>query len=200
MKKIIYENLKTFFVDIDKFLYFLKKKEFTGEIYFTFPDKECALFLIEGDIVGGVAETNSGERKTGQEAVKAILSLAKTNPEGDIKVYTSSLETVNLLRNIFSYPVKTVYKNLAGDFIYLSTLIAKLKREFFTGYIEIIFKNKRKGFIIFEKGSIKAVITTKNKVNIDIKEETIIELVPSGLEIIEPTHLKEAQFNIFQAI
>jgi len=195
--EIIYKNLKTFFIDIDKFLFTLKKEEFTGEIHLLFPERECVIFLMEGDVVSG-AEEKKGERHSGQKAIKNILELARTNPNGRINVYKLSHETVSLLTTIFSHPVRLIYKNLSAEFSHLGMLIAKLKNEAFTGYIEVWFPKKKKhGIILLENGHIKAILTTDLKVE-KKKEETHVELRPTDLRVVEEAQREGAFFNVFR--
>ena len=58
----VWRNLKTFFINIDKLLLFLKKQEFTGCIHFAFPDQEGIMLLQEGDVVGGIQERNDARK------------------------------------------------------------------------------------------------------------------------------------------
>lgn len=194
--EIVYKNLKTFFIDIDKFLFSLKRDEFTGQVHFIFPNAECVIFLMEGDVVSG-AEEIKGERYSGQKAVKEILALARKNPNGYITVYKLPPETVNLLTKVFSHPVKLIYKNLSAEFSHLGMLIAKLKDEKFTGYIEVQFpQDKKQGIILLEKGLIKAILSEESKIG--VKEEMHIELRPTNLRIVEEAQRKGAIFNVFR--
>jgi len=99
----IWVNLRTLFIDMDRFLIFLKKEGFTGYVHFIFSDRQSMIFFQEGDVINGIEEIEE-ERKSGPGTVKEILEQARREKNGKITVSKLSLDLVLTLSEIFLLP------------------------------------------------------------------------------------------------
>jgi len=194
----VWRNLKTFFVDVDKLLLFLKKHEFTGFVHFLFPDQEGVILLQEGDAVGGMQERNDA-RKSGPNAAKEILEIARNETKASITISKLPSETVDIVSEAFRLPAKAIYKNLSSEFSNLAGFVAKAEKEGFTGYIEIHFpKENNEGIILIEKGNIKATIT--DKMQIGLKNEIEADWKAVNLKIVEEAQKAGVYFDVYASI
>jgi hypothetical protein len=194
----VWKNLKSFFVDVDKLLLFLKKNEFTGCVHFAFPDQEGVILLQEGDAVGGMQERNEA-RKSGPSAPKEILMLARNEANTSITISKLPSETVDIVSEAFRLPTRAIYRNLSSEFSNLAGFVAKAKKEGFTGYIEIHFpKENNEGIILIEKGRIKATIT--DKMQIGLKNEIEADWEALNTKIVEEAQKAGVHFDVYASI
>ena len=125
---ILWENLRTSFINIDELLLFLKRHEFNGYFYFVFSDCECVLFLHEGDVVNGLEELEE-KRRCGQQAVKNILQRSYQNKNGIFSVIQLPAATIDLLSQVYGSSVQVLSNDLDSDRTQLISLISKLKKK-----------------------------------------------------------------------
>ena len=171
---VVWENLRTAFVDVDALLLFLKRNEFNGYFHFSFSDCECVLFLHEGDVVNGLEERIE-ERLCGQPAVRNILERSHQDKQGAITVKQLPSSTVGLLARVYLPSVKLMHSEMGTASEQFVGFISQLKKERFTGYLELLFTNDDKqGIISFSAGKVKAILT--EDLLADLKEESEAEL------------------------
>jgi hypothetical protein len=171
---IVWENLRTAFVDVDELLLFLKRHEFNGYFHFTFSDCECVLFLHEGDVVNGLEERIE-ERLCGQVAVHNILERSHQDKQGAITVKQLPSSTVGLLSRVYLPTVKLMHTDIRAASEPFVGFVSRLKKERFTGYLELLFTAENKqGIVSFNDGKIKAILT--EDLLADLKEESEAEL------------------------
>jgi len=171
---VVWENLRTSFVNVDELLLFLKCHEFNGYFYFTFSDCECVLFLHEGDVVNGMEERIE-ERLCGQLAVRNILDRSRQDKQGSITVKQLPSTTVELLSRVYLPSVKLMYAESGLHSERFVGFISQLKKEGFTGYLELQFAaDEKQGLISFIEGKVKAILT--EDLLADLKEESEAEL------------------------
>ena len=171
---VVWENLRTAFVDVDELLLFLKRHEFNGYFHFTFSDCECVLFLHEGDVVNGLEERIE-ERLCGQPAVRNILERSHQDKQGSITVKQLPSSTVGLLSRVYLPSVKLIHTAVHTGGKQFVGFISQLKKERFTGYLELLFTTEEKqGIISFKEGKVKAILT--EDLLADLKEESEAEL------------------------
>jgi hypothetical protein len=135
---IVWNNLRTSFINIDALLLFLKRHEFNGYFHFTFSDCHCVLFLHEGDVVNGLEEREA-ERRSGQLAVRNILQRSHQDKEGTITVTQLPSSTVGLLAHVYGPSVKLLHTDSNPERARFVGFISQLKKEGFTGYLELQF-------------------------------------------------------------
>ncbi len=170
----VWENLKTAFIYLDELLLFLKRHQFNGYFHFEFSDCDCVLFLHEGDIVNGIEERLE-ERRCGQHAVKNILQRSQQEKHGTISVTQLPSATVGLLANVYGPSVKLVDSESGPEPSRFVGYISHLKKQGFTGYLELQFPaDETEGIICFNNGKVKAILT--EELLADLKEESEAEL------------------------
>jgi hypothetical protein len=141
----IYENMNSSFAQFGALLAEQKTNHLTGYIRVTAWDYEGILILDNGTTVSAIDETN-GRRASGTSAAERIATQAREK-DAALSVYRLSDEIAELLAGL--YNSELLYKDLASDFTSLERLIAKLKEERHTGYIEIRMTRNQGAAVIF---------------------------------------------------
>jgi hypothetical protein len=134
-----YENLNTSFIEFSELVEDLRRNTFTGFVDVSFWEYEGILFMDSGSIVNAAEEIGS-TRTTGQKAVSGIMHQAQEK-NGSVSVYPLAADMVTMLVSVLKSEV--VHSGLNTDFSDLGQLVAKLKSEGHTGYVEITFKGGR---------------------------------------------------------
>ena len=190
----VWENLRTSFINIDELLLFLKKHGFNGYFRFLFSDAECVLFLHEGDVVNGLEELEE-KRRCGQQAVKNILQRSYQDKHGTLDVIQLPAATMELLSQVYGSSVRLLNSEITPNKSQLVGLISKLKKDGFSGYLELQFlAEDKQGIICFENGKVKAILT--EELLADLKEESAAELKFIQFFIEKAQHTG-AQFKAF---
>jgi hypothetical protein len=190
----VWQNLKTAFINLDELLLFLKRHEFNGYFHFEFSDCECVLFLHEGDVVNGIEERLE-ERRCGQHAVKNILQRSQQDKHGTISVTQLPSSTVGLLANVYSTSIKLQHSESRPEPSRFVGYISQLKKEGFSGYLELQFPiDETEGIICFKNGKVKAILT--EELLADLKEESEAEL-KFIQSFIESAQHKGVQFSTY---
>jgi hypothetical protein len=170
----VWENLRTSFINIDELLLFLKRHEFNGYFQFVFSDGECVLFVHEGDVVNGLEEFDE-RRRCGQQAVKNILQRSHEDKNGTLNVIQLPATTMGLLSQVYGSSVRLLSSDINPNKSQLVGIISKLKKDGFSGYLELEFlAEDKQGIICFENGKVKAILT--EELLADLKEESEAEL------------------------
>lgn len=155
----VYENLNTSFTQFDAMLADLKSNHFTGYMRVTAWEYEGILLFDTGSVVNAIDETKSG-RRNGPAAAEAIAAKAREK-DSAISVYRLSDDMAQVLAGLFNG--EPVYKDLTSDFTSLEKLVAKLKAEKHTGYIEVrMVKGADAATIFMRDGETVDCIFSKN--------------------------------------
>jgi len=181
----IWANLSLSFIVIDELMRFLKRNEFTGCMHFIFNNSQGLILVQEGDIVNAIEENNSA-KTTGQDVVEHIITKAAENTNGVVNVSEFSVETISILSDVFSLPVNLLHEKLSAEFSNIIKFIDMLKKENFTGYIELTFpKDRRTGMeiIVFEKGQISALFTRNYQFRVNEKNENDLKHIENYLKL-----------------
>ena len=190
----VWENLRTSFINIDQLLLFLKKHEFNGYFRFIFSDCECVLFLHEGDVVNGLEEFEEN-RRCGQLAVKNILERSYQDKNGTLDVIQLPAATMVLLSQVYGSSARLLSSEINPNKSQLVGLISKLKKEAFSGYLELEFlAEDKQGIVCFKNGKVKAILT--EELLADLKEESEAELKFIQF-FIEKAQLTGVQFKAY---
>ncbi|MBN2419280.1 MAG: hypothetical protein JXL81_07835 [Deltaproteobacteria bacterium] len=191
----IWKNLKSFFVDVDRLLLFLKREEFIGYINFTLAGGQSAIFLQEGDAVAGIKELNQ-ERKTGPDALKEILAQARREDNESINVVELPYKKVAMMEEAFGFGCHSIYKDLSSEFSSLKRVITKLENDKFTGFIEIRFqKENKEAILLLEQGKVKGIFADEIQVGLDKESDIALRLITS--KTVEEVENSGASFDIF---
>ena len=178
----IWNNLKTAFINLDELLLFLKKHEFNGYFHFEFSDCECALLLHEGDVVNGIEERQE-ERRCGQLAVKNILQRSLQDKHGTITVVQLPSPTVGLLANVYVTSEKLLYADSRSESMQFVGYISQLKKEGFSGYLELEFPDdETQGIISFKNGKVKALVSEELLADLQEESEAELKFIQSFME------------------
>lgn len=143
--RTIYANLNTSFTAFDALLADLAFKRTTGHVNVTFPGYDGTLLLSGGEICQAV-ESLGGEQSTGPAAAHRIVARA-AEKNGAINVYTLPAEVIAVLQRVIDS--RPLYKDLTSAFTSLDRLIAKLRADGLTGYVEVAISEAPGAGIIF---------------------------------------------------
>jgi hypothetical protein len=147
--RTIYANLNTSFTAFDALLADLAFKRTTGHVDVTFPGYQGALLLGGGEIVQAV-EMVDGEKVTGPSAAHHIIARAGEK-NGSITVYSLAPEIVALIQRVID--ARPLYRDLTSAFVSLERLIAKLRSDGLTGYVEVsVAEGQGMGIIFLSAG------------------------------------------------
>lgn len=140
--KWTYRNLNTTYTHIDQFIAGLQKEQFTGYCTVGFWEYDAVLFFVEGRILNGSEEKGirGTTMQSGDTAVMNILIKGREKG-GELNAYALPAEKITMLTTALDATI-TKYKNLSTDLTSLDKLIALLKKEAFSGYIEILLENE----------------------------------------------------------
>lgn len=186
--KPIYENLNTSFTQFDALMNDLKSTQLSGYVRVTAWEYEGLILMDNGTSVSAIEETPTGKR-TGVAAAEAIAAKAKEK-DGTINVARLESELATLLGGLAQG--ESLYKDLSSDFTSLDKLIAKLKSEAHSGYIEIRFGS----------GADAATIYLQEGEPIECAWLNGGTLVASTTHIAQITQLasqRKATFNVYRA-
>lgn len=177
--RTIYPNLNTSFTSFDALLADLLARRLTGYVELTFPGYAGTLLVSEGEIVNACEET-AAQRLTGGPAVRAICSRA-AEKDGTVNVYSAFPDVVLLLHRLMDS--RPLYKDLTSAFTSLDRLIAKLRTDGLTGYVEVqISDGEGTGVIYLSAGEpVESVLSTRSEFVIGQDAlNTIVQLVATA--------------------
>jgi hypothetical protein len=147
--RTIYANLNTSFTAFEALLADLAFKRTTGHVDVTFPGYQGALLLNGGEIVQAVEVVN-GEKLTGPVAAHHVVAKA-TEKNGSITVFGLAPEIVTLIQRVID--ARPLYQDLTSAFTSLERLIAKLRGDGLTGYVEVsVGEGQSMGIILLAAG------------------------------------------------
>lgn len=192
----VWTNLSLSFIIIDEFMRYLKKNDFTGCIHFIFNHSQGLVLFQEGDIVNGTEE-NNGIKATGQDAVDRIIKKTSEEPKGVVSVSEFSVETISILSEVFSLSTTLLHEKLSAEFSNIIKFVDKLKKDTFTGYIELAFpKDRREGIeiVVFEKGQISALFTRNYQFRVNEKNKNDAKHIENYLKLAQDASVI---YNVF---
>jgi len=131
--RTIYANLNTSFTSFEALIGDLQERKLTGYVEVAVPGYTGTLLLSEGEIVN--AQEITGEtRVAGPAAARGVLERA-AQKDGTINVYSAFPDVVLLLNRLMDS--RPLYRDLTSAFTSLDRLIAKLRTDGLTGYVEV---------------------------------------------------------------
>lgn len=131
--RIIYSNLNTAFTAFDALLEDCRARKLTGYVEVAFPGYTGTLILSEGEILNGVVSAGP-DLVSGPAAIRSIAERAPAR-DGTITVSTAFPDVVLLVNRLMDS--RPLYKDLTSAFTSLDRLIAKLRTDAITGYVEV---------------------------------------------------------------
>jgi hypothetical protein len=159
--RTIYANLNTSFTSFEALLADLKARRLTGYVELTFAGYTGTLLVSEGEIVNACEEAATG-RITGAPAVRAICARA-AEKDGIVNVFSAFPDVVLLLHRLMDS--RPLYKDLTSAFTSLDRLIAKLRTDGLTGYVEVqVSDGMGAGVIYLSAGEpVESVLSTQSE-------------------------------------
>ncbi len=188
-ERAVYENLNTSFTIFPELIADLLSQRLTGYVQLRGPAFEGTVFLDRGVVLNAVAR-RGGRAVTGVDALRAIEERAAERG-GGIGVYTLAPGVATMLAAIVDS--EALYKDLSSSFTSLDRLIAKLRTEGHTGYIEIAGPDGGEfGFIFLNQGDpIEGVLCANGH------SQTGAAIVP---RLIDAVANMEATFHVYRAV
>ncbi|MCL4241788.1 MAG: hypothetical protein KJ048_10580 [Dehalococcoidia bacterium] len=159
--RTIYANLNTSFTSFEALLADLKNRRLTGYVELTFPGYTGTLLVSEGELVNACEEAGAN-RLTGVSAIRAICARA-AEKDGSVNVYSAFPDVVLLLHRLMDS--RPLYKDLTSAFTSLDRLIAKLRADGLTGYVEVqVADGAGTGVIYLSAGEpVESVLSTRSE-------------------------------------
>jgi hypothetical protein len=107
--------------------------------------------------------------------VKNILQRSYQDKHGTLDVIQLPAATMGLLSQVYGSSVRLLSSEINPNKSQLVGLISKLKKDGFSGYLELQFlAEDKQGIICFENGKVTAILT--EELLADLKEESEAEL------------------------
>jgi hypothetical protein len=131
--RTLYANLNTSFTSFDALIGDLQERKLTGYVEVTAPGYTGTLLLSEGEIVN--AQEQTGDRRVAGPAAARGVSERAGQKDGMINVYSAFPDVVLLLHRLMDS--RPLYRDLTSAFTSLDRLIAKLRSDGLTGYVEV---------------------------------------------------------------
>jgi len=148
--EVRHQNLLTAYTDVSALLSALKSESFSGTLEIDFPEKEGTIFIDSGEVLNAeIREKSNSERKIGQEAIQAFLTLSNEK-NGVLNVYRLLPEQVALVINHLQHEV--LFNELSTDFTRLDRLLLKFKEDKHDGFVEVLTKEKKALGVLFVEG------------------------------------------------
>jgi len=183
----VYENLNTSFTQFDALMTELQTSQFTGYVRVTAWEYAGWVLMDNGHSISALEETTSG-RQVGVNAADAITAKAKEK-DGAIHVVRLESAQVALLGALMQGDL--VYQDLASEFTRLDKLVAKLKEERHSGYLQVRFEaSPDQATVYFQEGEpVECVIFDEGAF---ASGATLLNL------IVEMASQRKALFNVYR--
>jgi len=145
----VFRGLNSYYVDVTKFLEYLRSSDATGCIKFSSIDTDCIIFYSKGKIINPFCNA-SGNTYYHNDAISAIKKIVEKR-QCKIDVYSIDENQIFFWANLSR--AKTLYDNLTTDLTDLGKLLRKVETERITGIIEVSIKNgTRPALMLFYQG------------------------------------------------
>ena len=131
--RTVYANLNTSFTSFEALITDLQERKLTGYVEVAGPGYTGTLLLSEGEIVNA-QEIEGDRRVVGPAATRSVTERAAAR-DGIINVYSAFPDVVLLLHRLMDS--RPLYRDLTSAFTSLDRLIAKLRSDRLTGYVEV---------------------------------------------------------------
>ncbi len=131
--RTLYANLNTSFTSFEALIGDLQERKLTGYVEVTAPGYTGTLLFSEGEVVNA-QEVAGDKRIVGPAASRGVVERAGAR-DGMINVYSAFPDVVLLLHRLMDS--RPLYRDLTSAFTSLDRLIAKLRSDGLTGYVEV---------------------------------------------------------------
>ena len=116
---------------------------------------------------------------------------------GKVNVSEFSVETISILSEVFSMSVNLLHEKLSAEFSNIIKFVDKLRKDDFTGYIELAFpKDRRAGveIVVFKKGQISALFTRNYQFRVNEKNKNDLKHIENYLKLAQDAGVR---YNVF---
>jgi len=194
----VWQELNTFFVDMQKLIQFIRKQDFNGYIYCRFASDRGVIFLQEGDAVCGMID--DGDRKTrGSKAVKDLLERTRADEEVSLDVTALPLRSVDIITEVLLLAVKPYETDLSAEFLDIEKYVySRLNKDSFTGYVEIHFDDDKEGIIFLRGGEVQSIVTESLQINRNTATQSELKMFDIyALKLFERAKGMGARYDVF---
>ena len=131
--RTLYANLNTSFTSFEALIGDLQERKLTGYVEVSAAGYTGTLLLSEGEIVNA-QELTGDKTVAGPAAARGVMERA-AQKDGMINVYSAFPDVVLLIHRLMDS--RPLYRDLTSAFTSLDRLIAKLRSDGLTGYVEV---------------------------------------------------------------
>jgi hypothetical protein len=157
---VVHGGLSTSFTSFDSLLGDLASRRHTGFVEVLHRGYTGLLFLSEGEVVNAWVEQEDG-RGTGKVAARSVAERA-AEKGGVINVYGARPDMVLLLHRLTDS--RPLFRDLTSAFTSLDRLVAKLREDGLTGYVEVEVGSGDRGYIYLAGGEpVETVYTAEGR-------------------------------------
>jgi len=184
--RTLYANLNTSFTSFEALIGDLQERKLTGYVEVNAPGYTGTLLLSEGEVVNA-QEVAADRRVAGPAAARGVAERA-SQKDGLINVYSAFPDVVLLLHRLMDS--RPLYRDLTSAFTSLDRLIAKLRSDGLTGYVEVhVGDNGAAGIIYLADGEPVESVFSSGQDMINGQEAL------NG--IVQAVNTKGGTFNVF---
>jgi hypothetical protein len=184
--RTVYANLNTSFTSFEALIGDLRERKLTGYVEVSAPGYTGTLLLSEGELVN--AQELMGEKRVvGPAAARGVAERAAAK-DGMINVYSAFPDVVLLLNRLMDS--RPLYRDLTSAFTSLDRLIAKLRSDGLTGYVEVHVAEGNAAGIIYLAGGepVESVFSAG---------EEMVNGQPALNAIVQAVNANGGTFNVF---
>ncbi len=191
----VWENLNSYFINVDRLLIFLKKDQFTGYVKVRDQDALELILIDDGDVVAGAARHVEDKIAVAQP-VEQIIKQATGNDAITLSIFRLERELAGIFARIYSQDSQVLHQNLHSDFSDIPKFLEKMQKTRFSGYIHFDFVNINKfGVIVLENGHVTALLSQQIELTESAPEAAKTKLMNM---IISESKINGAIFNIYR--
>jgi hypothetical protein len=187
--QMIYDSLKTSFVDFPRLMSTLEKEGYTGYIRLLTDDVHGLIFFRDGSALECVYDSGSGpESQFGNDALVAFNDEV-TSGRGVLDVVALSPELVNGLHELSV--AKPMYTELYASWVDMHSLLRFLSERSLSGSV-MVRATEATGVIILTKGEVTGAYTSQSR-DISPDPNLVLELCADGSAMIEVKSAAETE-------
>ena len=142
------ENLNSYYLDIRKLIEHYQGQLGSGCIRFKAVDAQGVIFFDQNEVIEGIFSRNQ-EQIHGELGIDELIETAGGH---NFSVDIYAIDPNEIVFWVGISKAEEIYKNLSTEFTDFNALIAKMKSEKFTGYIDVTLKSGQDSAILFLQG------------------------------------------------
>lgn len=192
----VWQDLNSFFVNIDRLLIFLKNSQFTGYIRITDQETLYLILIDEGDIVAAATKADGDSIGSPMPVDDLLAAAAGSDEKSILSIYSISPELAGIFTKIYHTGCQILHQDLHSDFSDIPKFLSKMQSTHFNGYIHFEFVNvDKQGIIVLENGKVTSLLSQQIELTESAPENARTRLMQM---IISESRINGAVFNIYQ--